>query len=279
MLRKLRLFLLFLLLACTGLMQAQHPEVVEFRADLSMTDAAQFPKDDPYGQSCGLIKLGFASFDAAFEGDIVSFEFKQGEWWIYMIKGADFLRIISKENAYEPILCEFPDYGIKGIESRVTYVMNVDLYYVSKRENWPAMGVDRIRVFELSLGKQTALSWDLYGKSRFMLSGAIGVYPIFYEDLSEAVFDEIIPYVELALGWQLLKGKGLRITPQIGLDYYFDGDGFVDFSVCPKLNLSYPITRTMVIGITPMYCNLWSIDGELDRSIGVSLTLGWQRAL
>lgn len=274
--RKLRIFLLFLLLSCTGVMQAQHPEVVEFRADLSMTDATQFPKDDPYGQPCGLIKLGFASFDAAFEGDIVSFEFKQGEWWIYMVKGADFLRIISKKNAYEPILCEFPDYGIKGIESRVTYVMNVDLYYVSWREGWPEMGVDPILVLGLSLGSQTALSMDLYGKSRFMLSGAIGIYPVFCEDFSEAVFDEIVPYVELALGWQMLKGKGLRITPQIGFDCYIDGDGFVDFALCPKVNLSYPVTRSFVIGITPMYCNLWSLDGEFDPSLGVSLTLGWQ---
>jgi len=276
--RKLRFFLLLLLLAGAGVMRAQHPEVVEFRADLSMTDAVKYPKYDSKDQPCGLIKLGFASFDANFEGDIVSFDFKDGEWWIYMDKGADYLRIISKENAYEPILCEFLDYGIKGVESNVTYVMNVDLYYVSWREGWPEMGVDFISILGLSLGSQTSFSMELYGKSRFMFSGALGIFPVLCEDFSYGVFDELVPYVELALGWQMLKGKGLRITPQVGFDCYFDGE-FVDFTVCPKVNLSYPVTRSFVIGITPMYCNMLSLYGEFDPSLGVSLTLGWQLAM
>ena len=131
--RRIRNIILTVLLACAGMLQAQQLKVVEFRADYSMTDASQFPKVDLNGQRCGLIKLGLAlpMSDVAFEGDIMSFENKAGEWWIYMPKGSNWLTIKSKSNAFLPFRCEFKDYGVKGVESNVTYVMNVEKPSVS----------------------------------------------------------------------------------------------------------------------------------------------------
>ncbi len=119
----LRKFFIIMLLACAGMLQAQQLKVVEFRADLSMTDAVRFPKNDLNGERCGLIKLGLAlpMSDVVFEGDIVSSENKAGEWWIYMPKGSNWLTIKSKSNAYLPLRYEFED-----IQSNVTYIMNVE---------------------------------------------------------------------------------------------------------------------------------------------------------
>lgn len=107
-------------------MNAQELKVLEFRADKSMTDAVRNPMEDFNGSRCGLIKLGLIMPDATFEGDIIGTpKYKNGEWLIYMIKDANWLVIKSKNSL--PLRCEFADYGIKGIQSNVTYVMNVEV--------------------------------------------------------------------------------------------------------------------------------------------------------
>ena len=99
---------------------AQELKVLEFRADLTMTDAVRFPKEDLSGDRCGLVKLGLVMPDVTFEGDIISSEYKDGEWWIYMPRGSNWLTIKSKK--YLPLRYEF-----EGIQSNVTYVMNVEI--------------------------------------------------------------------------------------------------------------------------------------------------------
>ena len=111
--------LLLVSLLFLGLMvKAQELKVVGFHADLSMVDAVRFPKEDLNGERCGLIKLGLVLPDAVFEGDIISAEYKEGEWWIYMAKGSNWLTIKSKT-------CIPLRYEFEGIQSNVTYIMNV----------------------------------------------------------------------------------------------------------------------------------------------------------
>ena len=121
--RILRNIVLVFLLACAGVLQAQQLNVIEFRADFTLTDAVKYPKEDFNGERCCLIKLGLAlpKSDVAFEGDIISFEYKEGEWWIYMPKGSNWLTIKSKSSAYLPLRYEF-----EGLQGNVTYVMNVE---------------------------------------------------------------------------------------------------------------------------------------------------------
>ena len=115
-----RILFLALLLASLGSgLRAQELKVLEFRADMTMTDAAKYPKQDANGINCGLIRLGLVIPDAQFEGDIVSSEYRDGEWWIYMERGSNWLTIKTKR--YLPLRYEF-----EGIKSNVTYVMNVE---------------------------------------------------------------------------------------------------------------------------------------------------------
>ena len=98
---------------------AQELKVLEFRADMTMTDAVKYPKEDANGVRCGLIRMGLVIPDAQFEGDIISSEYKDGEWWLYMMKGANWITIKTKR--YLPLRHEFAP-----IESNVTYVMNIE---------------------------------------------------------------------------------------------------------------------------------------------------------
>lgn len=99
-------------------MQAQELKVLEFRADMTMTDAVRFPKEDLNGNRGGLIRMGLVIPDATFEGDIISSEYKDGEWWIYMVKESNWITIKSKTHV--PLRYEF-----EPIQSNVTYVMTV----------------------------------------------------------------------------------------------------------------------------------------------------------
>lgn len=114
---------LSLLLVTLGMIVAsgwsQNLKVLDFHPDLTMTYAVQFPKEDLNGNRCGLILLGLVLPDATFEGDIISAEYKDGEWWIYMIQDANWLTI--KSTKYLPLRYEFD-----GIQSNVTYVMSVE---------------------------------------------------------------------------------------------------------------------------------------------------------
>lgn len=117
------LLTVLILLSINAIVNAQELKLLEFREDVSMTDAVRFPNEDLNGDRCGLIRLGLVLPYATFEGDIISSEYKDGEWWIYMPKDSNWLTIKSKSHV--PLRCEFSDYGIKGIHSNVTYVMTV----------------------------------------------------------------------------------------------------------------------------------------------------------
>lgn len=123
----MRKVILVLLLLCAGVLQAQQLTVTDFRTDPSKNDAVAFPKEDFNGDRCGLVKLKLNMFEVALEGDIVSSEYRNDEWWIYMIREANWLTIKSKKNDFVPLRCEFGDFQIDGIESDMTYVMNVEL--------------------------------------------------------------------------------------------------------------------------------------------------------
>lgn len=115
-----KLAILCLTLVCAITANAQELKITEFRADLTMTDAAKYPKKDANGVNCGLIKLGLVIPDAEFEGDIISADYDNGEWLIYMMRGANWLTVKTKQ--YLPLRHEF-----EPIQSNVTYIMAVEI--------------------------------------------------------------------------------------------------------------------------------------------------------
>jgi formylglycine-generating enzyme required for sulfatase activity len=115
--------LLTVIFAITVLLQmasAQALDVVEFRADGSDLSAVVHQKTDLNGDPCALVKVGLAVANATFEGDIISAEQQDGEYWVYMVNGANWLTIKTSE--YTPLRID-NDFG--PLKSNTTYILTI----------------------------------------------------------------------------------------------------------------------------------------------------------
>lgn len=98
---------------------AQELMVREFRADASDLSAVVHQVSDANGNPCALVRLGLAVPGATFEGDIIKADPKDGEYWIYMPEGSNWLNV--KTSQYVPLRYDFPE----AVKANTTYVLNV----------------------------------------------------------------------------------------------------------------------------------------------------------
>ena len=98
---------------------AQELMVREFRPDASDLSAVVHQVADANGNPCALVRLGLAVPDASFEGDIIKADPKDGEYWIYMPEGSNWLNV--KTSQYVPLRYDFPE----AVKANTTYVLNV----------------------------------------------------------------------------------------------------------------------------------------------------------
>lgn len=95
-------------------------ELKSFKHDAADIDAVQYPKEDSNHNICALVKVGLAEPGAIFEGDIIGTpDYKDGEYWVYLIEGATWLNIKTKN--YAPLRYDFPE----PLNSKNTYIMLV----------------------------------------------------------------------------------------------------------------------------------------------------------
>ena len=98
---------------------AQELKVKEFHADESDICAVKFQEKDHGGDPCALVKIGLAMPGVVFEGDVIKTEYKEGEYWVYLMGGANWLTIKTKK--YLPLRYEF-----EGVNGNVTYIMQIE---------------------------------------------------------------------------------------------------------------------------------------------------------
>lgn len=111
---------LFLLLAVPLGLHAQELRVKEFKADPSDNAAIKFQKKDNNGDPCALVMVGLTLTNVEFEGSIIEVEQKDnGEYWVYLAQGANWLEIKSKQ--YLPLRYEFED-----VAGNMTYIMLIE---------------------------------------------------------------------------------------------------------------------------------------------------------
>lgn len=118
-----RLTLLLYSLLLTLTTQAQELTVKDMKATNDLS-ASQYRRADLNGETCALVKVQLATADVGFEGNVIQpVEYKGGEYWVYMTKGSRELRVkhLAKSPAFVPYHVSFSAYGIKGLESVVTY--------------------------------------------------------------------------------------------------------------------------------------------------------------
>lgn len=117
---KKHIFTLLFLLGGISLLSAQELTVKEFKMDTSDNAAIKYQVKDSSGDPCALIMVGLTLANVEFEGDIVKQEQKEnGEYWIYLMQGANWLEIKTKK--YLPLRYEFED-----VQGNTTYIMQID---------------------------------------------------------------------------------------------------------------------------------------------------------
>lgn len=125
---------LVLLMCCWTLLSISAQELTVKSMTVADNDltASTYERKDLAGQACGLVKVQLAAYGAQFEGNIIPpVEYKTGEYWVYMTEGSYELRI--KHPSFLPLHVSFRDYGILGIDIKVTYNLTLQM---------PLLGMD-----------------------------------------------------------------------------------------------------------------------------------------
>lgn len=116
MMKRLLSVLTLTFLCCS--LYAQELVVNKFEADGADLSAVVHQVADLNGNPCALVKVGLAETGVTFEGDIVKVEPKEGEYWVYMIDGANWITVKSPNHV--PLRHEF-----EALKKNTTYIMIV----------------------------------------------------------------------------------------------------------------------------------------------------------
>ncbi len=120
-----QLFLtLVFLFALLGGVSAQELTVKSMETKPMDLSASTNPRLDKNNQPCGLVKVRLAAPDATFAGNVLGeVENHEGVYWVYMSQGSYMLQVRHPE--YVALDVNFRDYGIRGVEGEVTYVLTL----------------------------------------------------------------------------------------------------------------------------------------------------------
>lgn len=105
----------------------QDLNVIEFRLNPIDFDAKTCEKKDYNHKPCGLVKVSLPIPGVTFEGSIYPEpskfppEFKNGEYWVYMIE--DSKKLTIKAPGYHPLRCEFDN----RIQGGNTYILTIEI--------------------------------------------------------------------------------------------------------------------------------------------------------
>ncbi len=122
-----RLFSLILLfLVAHALVMAQELTVKSFALAEGDLTASTHRRNDANGQACALVKVLLARPGATFLGNVMGdTPYSQSEYYVYMMKGAYKLQV--KLDGYIPVIVNFKDWGISGVEPLTTYILSINL--------------------------------------------------------------------------------------------------------------------------------------------------------
>lgn len=106
------------LLLCAGSLWAQTLEIEKPLALTERQEAMKYERLDFNQVPCALLILHLDNDNVDFEGDIRTTQYRNGEWWIWMIQGSNWLTV--KASQFTPLTMEF-----KGLQSGKTYEATV----------------------------------------------------------------------------------------------------------------------------------------------------------
>lgn len=106
------------LLLCAGSLRAQTLEIEKPLTLTERQEAVRYERLDFNQVPCALVILHLDNDNVDFEGDIRTSQYRNGEWWIWMIQGSNWLTV--KASQFTPLTMEF-----KGLQSGKTYEATV----------------------------------------------------------------------------------------------------------------------------------------------------------
>lgn len=112
---------------------SQDIEVKKFELLTKEQTAVTNPRKDINGTLCGLVKVLIKEKDLSFQGNIIgNVEDTGTEYYVYLAKGCK--RINLKHPDYIPKTIVFSDYGVAKIESGKTYLLELKVEKVKRKE-------------------------------------------------------------------------------------------------------------------------------------------------
>ena len=122
--QSIRFLIILVLSLFPYLLYGQGFNVKEFKTLQFDISGSTNMREDSVGIPCGLVKVLSDNPQIEFGGDVIgSVDNKINEYWVYLPKGTK--GFIIKRDQYLPLLVKFSDYGIEGIEPKVTYQLKL----------------------------------------------------------------------------------------------------------------------------------------------------------
>lgn len=104
---------------------AQELKVKSFSVAINDLTASVETVPDKNGDPCALVKILLVDSIAKVEGFVLKAKsVSPTEKWVYLSSGAKEVRIMPTH--YKPINVYFPDFGVKGVEGKRTYILDLE---------------------------------------------------------------------------------------------------------------------------------------------------------
>ena len=117
--------LLLSVFAFLNTVMAQELKVKSFSVAINDLSASVETVPDKNGDPCALVKILLVDSIAKVEGFVLKTKsVSPTEKWVYLSNGAKEVRIMPTH--YKPINVYFPDFGVKGVEGKRTYILDLD---------------------------------------------------------------------------------------------------------------------------------------------------------
>ena len=288
----MRVFFIYLFLFVCAYCQAQTLKVVKMEVSSSDILARTLPRYDINGTPGALIKVQLPQKGATFStplGVLGDVKDDNGEYFVYVPERSKQLTV-KVSNAL-PVTIMFGDYGIKTVESKTDYVIQIIIEEgVSKfkKKNVyiePQIQVGGMTAFGISLGGYV----NHLNVEASYLMGLAESEEVFWNNTnySEAGNPSSYTYKPSffggKVGYAFYLGRPFRITPQIGVgvvsltgtekqngDKALDAKNGYSLNASASVKIDYLILPWLGVGITPEFSFTLSQSNLYERVADVS---------
>lgn len=283
-------FIIFIIVSLFSLSaDAQEYKVTMFKQLLFDLSGSTHEVKDYNDESAALIKVLYPKPQAVFDGNVITTDFKNGEYWVYVPKGTKRLKIYLPEQP--TITLEFGQYGIQSVEGKMTYA----IYFKREAAISTSFYIDGGFSFGSMTGPAVALglyvgNFNIEAEVLVPMGGKETVY--WLSDNQVPIACEYKPSLSFGgkIGYGIMAGESFRITPQVGMRYMSltetsngnatPAKGANNAALTIGCKLQYMISKGFGISLTPEYAAAMMKSNGFKALSDVSCTInGWNNGI